>query len=162
MLSNLVPRLCPDDLQGSIRRNIIEPAADLAHQLHLASNIYSLKWPVRTAPTRLEVYECLDLASNGRPLNLSGTTQSSPSRQQTSYLFDVAPGLFVERIEGGKKMSLKVICRPTVLVHGDEGEIAQKPTVTSWLWEHSGLPRGPQRTTIRKSKTREPNRLSKL
>ena len=43
-------------------------------------------------------------------------------------MFDVAPGLFVERVEGGKKMALKAICRPTVLVHSGHEEPKQSPT----------------------------------
>lgn len=162
MLSMLVPRASPADLQGSISRSMVEPAADLAHQLHLASNIYSLKWPARTAWSRLEVYECVNLASNGMVLDLSGTNQTSPARRNVSYLFDMAPGLFVERIEGDKKMSLKAICRPTVLVYGGDGEIDQKPTVVRWLWESSGGSQGTQRTATLKSKPRRPRDLSKL
>lgn len=147
------------DLQGSVRRTIVEPAADLAHQLHLAPSVYSLKWPARGAYNRLEVYECLNLATGGLPLDLTGTTPNSASRQKVSYLFDVAPGLFVERLEGGKKMPIKAICRPTVLVFGGGGggsdsEAAVKPTVLGWLWEGAATATGGRETPTRPTATR--------
>ncbi|KAI9903626.1 hypothetical protein N3K66_000155 [Trichothecium roseum] len=117
VLKLVVPLSDPDELHESLRRTIIEPAADLVHDLHLSPSIYSLKWPARGAWSRLEVYECLNISSGGLVLDLSGTNSSSPSRKKVRYMFDVAPGLFVERVEGGKKMALKAICRPTVLVH---------------------------------------------
>lgn len=134
LLSTIAPKSSTADLQTSLRRTIVEPAADLAHRLHLAASVYSLKWPARGAWSRLEVYECLNIATGGQVLDLTGTTSTSASRKKVSYLFDVAPGLFVERIEGGKKLNLKAICRPTVLVYGAEGQIGRSPTVMKWLW----------------------------
>lgn len=139
LLAPVAPRTTAADLRSSLRRTIVEPAADLAHKLHLSSNPYSLKWPARGAYSRLEVYECLDLAGGGIALDLSGTTPTSAARRKVSYLFDIAPGLFVERIEAGKKTSLKAICRPTVLVHGGDGEPAQQPTVLGWLCGSSAV-----------------------
>ncbi|UNI23998.1 hypothetical protein JDV02_009781 [Purpureocillium takamizusanense] len=137
VLAVAVPKVAPSELQSSVRRTIVEPAADFAHQLHLASNIYSLKWPARNASTRLEVYECINLANGGLVLDLSGTGPSSPSRRKVSYLFDVAPGLFVERVEVGKKAPLKAIYRPNVLVYAGEGEAPQRPTLIKWLVDNS-------------------------
>lgn len=80
-------------------------------------------------------------------------------------MFDVAPGLFVERVEGGKKMALKAICRPTVLVHSGHEEPKQSPTVINWLWESAGGSQGPaaQRAGAPKSEfTRPVRRLHKL
>ncbi|KAF7553014.1 hypothetical protein G7046_g7226 [Stylonectria norvegica] len=164
LLSIFVPKAAAGDLLGSIRRSIVEPAADLVHQLHLASSIFSLKWPARNAWSRLEVYECINLASGGMILDLAGTTQSSPSRRKVSYLFDVAPGLFVERIENGKKLSSKTLVKPSVLVHGADGGIPQKLTVVKWLWDSTCGPQspGPTRTTAAKSKIAHPGRFSKL
>ncbi|KAJ4323013.1 hypothetical protein N0V84_004545 [Fusarium piperis] len=122
VLSAIAPMTPPAELHSSIRRSIVEPAADLVHQLHLASSSFSLKWPARTAASRLEVYQCLNLASNGMILDLGGTKQTSASRRNVSYLFDVAPGLFVERLEDGKKQGVKAIVKPTVLVDNAEGE----------------------------------------
>lgn len=157
-LSIIVPKSSASDLQSSLRRNIIEPAADLAHQLHLAPSVFSLKWPARGAWARLEVYECLNLANGGLVLDLSGTTPKSPSRRKVSYLFDVAPGLFVERVEGGKKTAMKAICRPSVLVYGGDGEVDQKPTVLKWLWDSAGGAPGtarnpPPKITLSKSRS---------
>lgn len=139
LLSVLTPKASSSDLQGSLRRTIVEPAADLAHRLHLAASVYSLKWPARGAWSRLEVYECLNLATNGQVVDLTGTTPNSPARRKVSYLFDVAPGLFVERVDGGKKMNLKAICKPTVLVYGGEGEVSRTATVMRWLWEGAAV-----------------------
>ncbi|PFH56757.1 hypothetical protein XA68_16040 [Ophiocordyceps unilateralis] len=137
LLSIVVPRASASELQASIRRTMVEPAADFAHRLQLASSIFSLKWPARNASTRLEVYECINLASGGLVLDLSGV------RQNVTYLFDVAPGLFVERIEVGKKAPLKAIYRPNVLVHAGEGDVAQRPTLMKWVCEsaNGSLPR---------------------
>lgn len=166
LLATVVPKASPVELQGSLRRTIVEPAADLAHQLHLAPNVFSLKWPARHAWSRLEVYECVNLASGGMILDLGGTGPTSPARRKVSYLFDIAPGLFVERIEGGKKMTLKAICRPKVLVYGGDGEVAQKPTIVKWLWDCSSGPQGPVRTPPRaatpRSKPVIPGWLSRL
>lgn len=140
------------DLGKSIRRSIVEPATDLAHQMHLAPNIISLKWPVRNAASRLENYECINVANGVLLLDL-GSTKSS---QRVSYLFDVFPGLFVERFEQGKKMSPKAIVKPTVLVHsGDEG-VLRKPTVMKCLWDITDGPRPPPGITTSKSKLIRP------
>lgn len=144
-VSVVAPKASLSDLQGSLRRSVVEPAAELAHQLHTSSSVFSLKWPARGAWSRLEVYECLDLANGGQVLDLSGTGPSSPVRRNVSYLFDVAPGLFVERVEGGKKSPLKAICRPSVLVFGGDGEVEEKPTVLRWLWDNSSPAPAPPR-----------------
>ena len=135
LLCVIAPKASPSDLQKSLRRTIVGPAADLAHRLHLAASIYSLKWPARGASSRLEVYECLNIVTGGQVLDLTGTTPNSATRRKVSYLFDVAPGLFVERVEGEKKMNLKAICRPTVLVYGGDGEVSRTSTVIKWLWD---------------------------
>lgn len=151
LLSTIVPRTAPADLQASVRRSIVEPAADLVHQLHLASSIYSLKWPARSASTRLEVYQCLNLANGGMVLDLSGTKSASPARRNIMYLFDIAPGLFVERIEGGKKLGLKAIAKPTVLVTNAGGDVSQGSTVMRWLWDGIPTSQGPSRSASRAS-----------
>lgn len=165
VLSAIAPSTPPAELHSSIRRSIVEPAADLVHQLHLASSSFSLKWPARTAASRLEVYQCLNLASNGMILDLGGTKQSSPSRKNVSYLFDVAPGLFVERLEDGKKQGVKAIVKPTVLVDNAEGEVSQAPTVVRWLWDNAPTSQGPSRSVARgstRSKNTRSGHLSKL
>ncbi|KAL3954663.1 hypothetical protein ACCO45_010226 [Purpureocillium lilacinum] len=108
LLSVVVPKGAPSDLQSSIRRTIVEPAADFAHQLHLAANIYSLKWPARNASTRLEVYECINLANGGLVLDLSGTGPRRPR-----------------------------VARPNVLVYAGDGEAPQRPTLIKWLADNS-------------------------
>ncbi|KAH6973579.1 hypothetical protein BKA56DRAFT_101930 [Ilyonectria sp. MPI-CAGE-AT-0026] len=166
LLSVFTPRLSPTELHASVRHNIIDPAADLVHRLHLASNFFSLKWPARTASSRLEVYECLNLASGGLILDLAGTNKDSSSRADVSYLFDVCPGLFVERVEGGKKLALKAVSKPTVLVNKGDGALPQKPTLVKWLCDSAGSGpisgRGPARTAGPKSKPGYPGYQSKL
>ncbi|KAM5346904.1 hypothetical protein ACJ41O_009909 [Fusarium nematophilum] len=149
LVSTIAPRTPTAELYGSVRRSIVEPAAELVHQLHLASSIFSLKWPARSAATRLEVYQCQNLASGGMILDLSGTKQTSPARRNVSYLFDIAPGLFVERIEGGKKLGLKAIAKPTVLVNNGEGDAPQSPTVMRWLWDNAPTSQGPSGSASR-------------
>ncbi|KAI1069690.1 hypothetical protein LB507_008468 [Fusarium sp. FIESC RH6] len=156
LLSTIAPRTTPADLQSSVRRSIVEPAADLVHQLHLASSIYSLKWPARSASSRLEVYQCFNLANGGTILDLSGTKPASPARRNVMYLFDVAPGLFVERIEGGRKLGLKAIAKPTVLVTNAGGDVSQGSTVMRWLWDGISSSQGPSRSASRASSSRRP------
>ncbi|KAI8722115.1 hypothetical protein NCS52_00354600 [Fusarium sp. LHS14.1] len=166
LLSVITPRTPPAELHSSVRRSIVEPASDLVHQLHLASSSFSLKWPApRTAASRLENYQCLNLASNGMILDLSGTKQTSASRRNVSYLLDVAPGLFVERLEEGKKGGVKAVVKPTVLVDNTEGEVTQAPTVMRWLWDNASTSQGPSRSVARgpaRSKNPRSGHLSKL
>ncbi|KAG8408748.1 hypothetical protein J3458_019766 [Metarhizium acridum] len=130
----IFPSISPLELQNSVRKAIVQPAADLAHRLHTSVNVFWLKWPLKTASTRLEVYECFNLADGGRVTDLSGTSPESPSRRNIRYLFDIAPGLFVERVEGGRKMPLKAICRPKVLIHGSENQVSHRATLLTWLY----------------------------
>ncbi|KAG5977120.1 hypothetical protein E4U55_007071 [Claviceps digitariae] len=132
-LAVLFPKIPTLELQNSLRKAIIQPAADLAHSLHTSINIFWLKWPLKTASSRLEVYECTNLADGGHVMDLSGTSPESTTRRHAKYLFDIAPGLFVERIDGGKKMALKSICRPKVLIYAGEGPVPHKPTLLTWL-----------------------------
>ncbi|POR38618.1 Uncharacterized protein TPAR_01185 [Tolypocladium paradoxum] len=167
LLSIVVPRAPVAELLSSLRRTIVEPAADFAHKLQIASNIYSLKWPARNASSRLEVYECINLASGGLVVDLSGTGPTSPARRKVTYLFDVAPGLFVERVEVGKKAPLKAIYRPNVLVYSGDGDVPQKPTLMKWLCDNSSSPNGSARdpfprTATPRSKTLPSPPLSKL
>jgi hypothetical protein len=160
LLSVVVPRASTSELQSSLRRAIVEPAAELAHQLHLAPSVYSLKWTARGAWSRLEVYECLDLANGGQVMDLSGTRSTSPSRRNVSYLFDVAPGLFVERVEGRKKSPVRAICRPTVLTFSGEEEVAEKPTVVKWLWDSADPPPGQGRLAPSRAATPSRRKLT--
>ncbi|PHH88277.1 hypothetical protein CDD83_7761 [Cordyceps sp. RAO-2017] len=136
LLSMVVPKAPLADLQSSVRRTIVEPAAEFAQKLQLASSIFSLKWPARNASTRLEVYECINLASGGLVLDLG----SLSARQKVTYMFDVAPGLFVERVEVGKKAPLKAIYRPNVLVYAGDGDVPQRPTLMKWVCESANGP----------------------
>lgn len=163
----IVPRATPAELQVSLKRGIIEPAAELAHRLHLATNIYTLRWPARSPWSRLEVYDCLNITNGGMILDLSGTTSTSSARRKVSYMFDVAPGLFVERIDGQKKLAMKAINKPSVLVHGGDGDVVQRPTLMRWVWDNSnGLPstarEGPSRYTAPKREFMNPALLANL
>ncbi|KAG6067257.1 hypothetical protein E4U32_004265 [Claviceps aff. humidiphila group G2b] len=133
-LAVLLPKIPTLDLQISLHKAIVQPAADLAHGLHTSINFFWLKWPLKTASSRLEVYECTNLADGGRTMDLSGTSPECTVRRHTKYLFDIAPGLFVERVEGGKKMALRSICRPKVLIHAGEGSVPHKATLMTWLY----------------------------
>ncbi|KAG6217049.1 hypothetical protein E4U50_004548 [Claviceps purpurea] len=133
-LAVLLPKIPTLELQISLHKAIVQPAADLAHGLHTSINFFWLKWPLKTASSRLEVYECTNLADGGRTMDLSGTSPESAVRRHTKYLFDIAPGLFVERVEGGKKMTLRSICRPKVLIHAGESSVPHKATLMTWLY----------------------------
>ena len=45
ILSAVVPEANPQDLQDSIRTNIVEPAIYLAHDLQVATSVFSVTWP---------------------------------------------------------------------------------------------------------------------
>jgi hypothetical protein len=155
ILSVVVPKVALAELQASLRRSILEPAAGLAHRLHLATNVYTIRWPARSPWSRLEVYDCFNLANGGTVLDLSGTTSTSPSRRNVSYMFDIAPGLFVERVEGNKRLAMKAVHKPSVLVHGGQGDVVQRSTLMRWVWDSSdGLPNTVIRPTVPKSELR--------
>ncbi|KAF4124501.1 hypothetical protein GMORB2_5167 [Geosmithia morbida] len=63
--------------------------------------------------------------------------------------------LSMSRLPRGKKMPIKAICRPTVLVFGGDVEVAVKPTVLGWLWEGSAQTgrETPTRPTATRSKS---------
>lgn len=86
--------------------------------------------------------------------------KSSDALKNASYLFDTAPGLFVETVSGAKKSAVKTVCKPTVLVYGGDkdGDIPQKAmTLTRLLWDFAngskGRSLGPSRNISPKSKT---------
>ncbi|KHO00179.1 uncharacterized protein MAM_02102 [Metarhizium album ARSEF 1941] len=133
-LTPVFPKISLVELQNSLRKAVVQPAADLAHRLHTSVNVFWLKWPLKTASTRLEVYECFNLADGGRVMDLGGTSPESPSRRNIRYMFDIAPGLFVERVDGGRKLPLKAICRPKVLIHSSESHVSHRATLLTWLY----------------------------
>jgi hypothetical protein len=142
-----------------VRTSIIDPAADLAHRLQLSPNIFSLRWPARTARSKLDIYECINLADRAI-INSGETGKSAEALKNASYLFDTAPGLFIETVSGAKKSTAKAICKPAVLVYGGDrdGDIPQKTmTLTRLLWDFAngskGRSIGPSRNASPKSKT---------
>ncbi|KAM0456030.1 hypothetical protein ACHAPV_007580 [Trichoderma viride] len=160
LLTVVVPYFTAAELQNSLRTSIINPAVDLAHRLQLSPNLFSLRWPARTARSKLDAYECINLADRGAIMNSSENGKSTEALKNASYLFDIAPGLFVETVSGAKKSTAKAICKPTVLVYGGDkdGDIPQKTmTLTRLLWDFAngskGRSPGPSRNVSPKSKT---------
>lgn len=160
LLTVVVPYSTTAELQNSLRTSIIDPAVDLAHRLQLSPNIFSLRWPVRTARSNLDTHECINLADRGAIMNSTKNGKSAEALKDASYLFDIAPGLFVETVSGAKKSTVKAICRPTVLVYGGDksDDIPQKTmTLTRLLWDFAngskGRSVGPSRNASPKSKT---------
>ncbi|KAL7923466.1 hypothetical protein ACQKWADRAFT_50004 [Trichoderma austrokoningii] len=156
----VVPYLTVAELQNSLRTSIIDPAVDLAHRLQLSPNIFSLRWPARTARSKLDTYECLNLAGRGAIVSPGENGKLSEALKNASYLFDTAPGLFVETVSGTKKSTAKAVCKPTVLVYGgdEDGDIPQNSmTLTRLLWDFAngskGRSLGPSRNASPKSKT---------
>ncbi|KAH8169865.1 hypothetical protein LIA77_10409 [Sarocladium implicatum] len=145
LLSAVALRGTQSELRHSIRKNVLDPAAAVAHRLHLAVPVYTLKWPVRHAWSRLEVYECTDLASGGLPIDFTGTVPNSKARKDVTYLFDLAPGLFVERIEHGQKLPPKAISRPQVLVYASSSRCLKTYTTIRLLWDIADPERPPSR-----------------
>ncbi|KAH6604198.1 hypothetical protein Trco_007644 [Trichoderma cornu-damae] len=160
LLSVVVPYLTAAELQGSLRTSIIDPAVDLAHRLQLSPNIFSFKWPARSARSKLDNYDCINLASGGAAITSGEAGKSSEALENASYLFDVSPGLFVETVSGAKKAAAKAVCKPVVLVYGGEkeGGVPNKAmTLTRLLWDYANGSKarshGPLRNSSPKSKT---------
>ncbi|KAL7947262.1 hypothetical protein V8C42DRAFT_280880 [Trichoderma barbatum] len=162
LLSVVVPYLTSAELQSSLRTNIIDPAVDLAHRLQLSPNIFTLRWPARTARTKLDSYECINLANGGALIGSGEAGKPSEALKDASYLFDVVPGLFVETVGGAKKSAAKIICRPTVLVYGGEkdSDIPQKAmTLTRLLWDYAN---GSKARSNGPSRNGSPKRSSRM
>ncbi|KAL7930999.1 hypothetical protein V8C35DRAFT_122547 [Trichoderma chlorosporum] len=160
LLSVVVPYFTAAELQGSLRTNVIDPAVDLAHRLQLSPNIFTFRWPARTARTKLETYDCINLANDGALISSGEPGKPSEALKNASYLFDVAPGLFVETVGGAKKSAAKIVCRPTVLVYEGEkdGDVPQRTmTLTRLIWDYANGSKarshGPSRIGSPKSKT---------
>ncbi|KAK6446504.1 hypothetical protein FP744_10002754 [Trichoderma asperellum] len=160
LLTVVVPYLTATELQNSLRTSIIDPAVDLAHRLQLSPNIFSLRWPARTARSKLDTYECINLADRGAIMKSDENGKSSDALRNASYLFDIAPGLFVETVSGAKKSAVKIVCKPTVMVYGGDkdDDIPQKTmTLTRLLWDFANGTKsrsiGPSRNISPKSKT---------
>lgn len=114
-------------LKDSVQRSIVEPAVELAHQLHLSTRGISLDW---AGPMHhLSDCECIDLAAGvqapAAPAKRNGATGET---KQLKRLFGVAPGLFVH--EDGQ---LRILYRPVVLVHNGVDGVKKGATVMSWL-----------------------------
>lgn len=153
LLSPVALRGTQHELRKSIRKSILVPAAAVAHRLHLAVPVYTLKWPVRHAWSRLEVYDCTNLASGGLPIDFTGTDPTSKTRKDATYLFDLAPGLFVERIEHGAKLAPRAISRPQVLVHASQKSCAKSYTTIRLLWDIADSERPPSRANEHRTST---------
>lgn len=122
LLGPVLSRYTFPNLAKALREVIVEPATRLAHDLQTATTIFSLKWPARQAWTRLEVFDCTNLADGHKKVDFGNSVQESDIRQHTTYLFDLAPGLFVDRIEQGNKPRARAIVRPQVLVLVHDGQ----------------------------------------
>lgn len=131
MLSLVIPGTSAADLTSSLHQHIIEPGAEMAHKLHLSLSVFSLKWPARRPWARLEVFDCINLQDCSH-------VQSRDS-DRIAYLFDLMPGLFIERISHDKQSAPKAICKPTVLVHVGHGDLPEQLNLVSWIWEYANM-----------------------
>jgi hypothetical protein len=135
MLSAVVPNTASQsrDLENSVRTTIIEPAINLAHELHLATKVYSVEWPFleEDGMPDLAACDCLNLATGGRRLAVPPGKKSQGRRLK--YLFDVSPGLYAEDVGGAVRSAPRVLFKPLILLHDGERGVETMPTTLSWL-----------------------------
>lgn len=152
ILSILVPDTGFQELCDSISRNIIIPAMDLAHDLHLATDIYTIEWPSLGAvanksgnETRYDFnrYIYLNLLEAGKILK--PPYQDSKDDLRIVYLFDVCPGLIFQKETDEHTTLRRNLCKPKVLVVASK----EKPpvwrrgsTLLEWLREQTGAEQG--------------------
>ena len=107
----------------SLQRNIIEPAVNLAHQLHLSMDRFRVQWSNRQqvspsersrGPSILEKYDCCNVLANGKPVRLDGKDRLS--EEGVVYLFDIVPGFYCQSFREDTASDLKVLRKPKVLV----------------------------------------------
>lgn len=106
----------------SLQRNIIEPSANLAHQLHLSTDRFRVQWSNgqqaapsdrSRGPSILEKYDCCNVLANGKPVRLD---KERLSGEGVTYLFDIVPGFYCQSFKEDTVSELKVLKKPKVLV----------------------------------------------
>jgi hypothetical protein len=112
---NAGTQLTPMGTQEVIKRDIIIPAVQLAHDMQLALKVYRVDWPFSSAgkqqPQQVDL-SCVDYLNvdDGKVLD----TSSSPSRY--TYAFDVLPGLWIEAEDDDQHPGVVFSQKPLVLV----------------------------------------------
>jgi hypothetical protein len=110
---------------ASLERNIIEPAVNLAHQLHLSMDRFRVKWsngqPVTLSERSrdmsiLEKYDCSNVLANGKPIRPDG--KEKMAGEGVTYLFDIMPGFYCQSFKEDMASELKILKKPKVLVAG--------------------------------------------
>lgn len=104
--------------------SVVQPAANLARRFCMSTNVYTLKWPMAKNRSRLELYE---RHSIGRK-----AVDPQVSEVGLSYLFDITPGLFLDRVG----MQPQVICKAQVLVLEKRSRPAPVRTIFHTMWHH--------------------------
>lgn len=149
MLSILVPDTGFQELYDSIWRSIITPAIDLAHNLHLATDIYTVEWSIlgmvankngSEARYDFNRYTCLNVLEAGKILKFA-SQHSSKDDLRIVYLFDVCPGLVFRKDTDEHSTTRRTLCKPKVLVAASK----EKPpvwrrgsTLLEWVREQAG------------------------
>jgi hypothetical protein len=153
MLSILVPDTGFQELYDSIWRSIITPAIDLAHNLHLATDIYTVEWSSlgmvankngNEARYDFNRYTCLNVLEAGKILKFT-SQHSSKDDLRIVYLFDVCPGLVFRKDTDEHSTTRRTLCKPKVLVAASK----EKPpvwrrgsTLLEWLREQAEAEQG--------------------
>jgi hypothetical protein len=155
ILSAVVPEANAQDLQDSIRTNIMEPAIYLAHDLQVATSVFSVTWPSVDASSDLRrkdlaALRCVDLTASGITLDLSAAAQKDQSKQPVTYLFDISPGLDVKTVESGDISAPRVLYKPTVLVFTGLNGPKKRPTILKWLCDGVKKPQDPPKRELRR------------
>lgn len=128
ILSVVLPRLQPREIEASVRSSIVEPAMRLAHGLQLATKVYTIEWPSENNHIGVDYSACKLMYLAGSE---TGGRETKRSKNLT-FLFAVCPGLYVlSPDELGKKPT--VVREPNILVFDGEHNIAKKPTLIRWL-----------------------------
>ncbi|KAF2497641.1 hypothetical protein BU16DRAFT_606214 [Lophium mytilinum] len=131
-------------LPESVWNSMIKPAMELAHELQLSTDMFSVKWtPINSANGQTDYekqddlgkYICVNVLQFGKVLKLP-RGQSSPDETRIMYLFDICPGLFCQSVKDDSHPPERILCKPRVLVAASEGKqkLAPKgPTVMEWI-----------------------------
>lgn len=126
---------------------------DLAHNLQLATDIYTVEWSSLGTmanksgnETRYDFnrYICLNLLEAGKILKLP-SHQDSKDDLRIVYLFDICPGLIFRKETDEHSTPRRILCKPKVLVVASKEKPPvwkRESTLLEWLREQTGVEQG--------------------
>jgi len=145
LLADFDRKMSEKELRDSIWNSMVKPSIELAHELQLAPNIFTVEW------TRFDNYDenmkerpnfgsltCVNLVEYGKVIKPS----SDHTGRSITYLFDICPGLYCQNVENNDSSAQRILCKPTVLVAATDGSKNPLRTGLTLLeWLRKGVPR---------------------